>query len=316
MTFELEKELRHRVVVMDGAMATMVFSTLRARPRGEMPVDGFNLSHPEIISRIHREYLLSGAEIIKTNTFGSQSIALEKWRLAHQAARIMAEGVGLARKAADDYMREFSGTRKWVAASIGPTAVALSKLSGPEYTDMRRRLHEDFAMQTRIAIDEGADIILLETIFDALNGEVAARAAADIISSSSGGVKLMISLTLDEDGRLYAGQQLAPTLEIMETFNPLCIGLNCGCEPETASQYLDALQPFHTAVGFHPNVRKRRFPGIQYETSEEFASHMAPILKAGKVNIAGGCCGTSPAHISALCKVNDTAKARKIPDLT
>lgn len=310
--------MNKRVLVLDGSMGVMIqrLSLSEDRFRGErfaahpVPLKGNNdilcLTCPEAVRSIHRQYLESGADIIETNTFNATSLSQKEYGTAHLVREINLAGARLARAEADRFS---TGSRpRFVAGSIGPTGFAASLSSdindpsarSVSFNDMR----DAFAEQAGALIDGGVDMLLIETVFDVLNAKAAVAGARHAMAQRGLEVPLVLSMTVsDSSGRLLSGHTPEAFLSIMEYARPLAVGFNCSAGPGPLSAYvrrLAAVSPFATL--FYPNAGLPDSSGAYAETPEKFAATIAPLLRDGVLDIVGGCCGTTPEHISALAK--------------
>lgn len=270
------------VRILDGAFGTLVSEY--ALPDEAYVLDGQDargcvdvlcLTKPDVVADIHRRYARAGADIVTTNSLNANAVSLAAHGLGHRAYDICREAVKLAKS---------SG--RCVAGSIGPTGIMLSKDGEP-----KERLREAYKVQAQGLIDGGADALLIETVTDALNAQVAVEA----VRAVSADMPIMISATLDASGLLYSGQTVEQFCEMMADARPMSIGLNCGFGVVHLLPYLSRLSAAaQYPVSFFPSAG---LPG-HYASASAFAASMAPAIKIAA--IIGGCCGTTPAHISAL----------------
>lgn len=309
MRGDIAGELRKRVLVLDGAMGTMIqrLGLTEADFRGNRfashprALTGCNdvlcLTRPEAIADIHRQYIDAGADIIETNTFNSNAVSLADYGLEHLVYELNRAGAEIARAAA--------GTDRYVAGSMGPTNVSLSLGSDDWDFDS---LADAYAEQARGLIDGGADLLLIETAFDTLNAKAAIAGIDKACGECGRRVPLMISATLTENGRLLSGQVIEAFVISVAHARPLSIGLNCGFGAEGMIPYLEKLQNLPCFISVHPNAGLPDELGRYTQTPEKMAATMRQILDAGMVNIAGGCCGTTPDHIRLIARAAQTAK--------
>lgn len=328
---DIREELTKRILVLDGAMGTMVqrLGLTEEDYRGDRfadhPVnlqgciDVLNLTRPADITAIHTAYLESGADIIETNTFSSQRVSLAEYGLEEDADEIARAGVVLAVKAARQYMDLHPGSCKWVAATMGPTGKSLSMSAtagdDPQAIDWAS-LEDAFYRQATAFIEAGADIILIETIFDTLNAKAAAMAARRAMDDAGKELPVMVSFTLTRQGRTLSGQTLDAAIASMSHVNPLSVGLNCGFGAAQLIPYIMEIQAVPYAISLHPNAGHPDELGEYKEKPDTMAYALQPLLREGKLNIVGGCCGTTPAHIAALAAEAREGKPREIPDDT
>ena len=317
----IQDRLHDEVLVLDGAMGTMIQrhglteddfrGTLQLRD--DVKYKGCNdllvLTRPDVISGIHAAYIEAGADIIETNSFNANAISMAEYHLGDRVSEINREAARLARCEAD---REFerSGRRVYVAGSMGPSNVALSIPAvheGGVEVDFDT-MAEAYREQAEGLIEGGADILLLETIFDTLNAKAAIAGVKVAMSRKNReDIPLMISVTLTEQGRTLSGQTVAAFLDSVRHAGAMSIGLNCGFGAEGMAPWLEQLQSEPAFISLHPNAGLPDELGRYTETPATMAAVMAKYLAAGKLNIAGGCCGTTPDHIRAIA-----AEARKV----
>lgn len=280
-----------RILILDGAMGTM----LQQRGLSVGCNDYLNVTNPDAILQIHREYVEAGADIISTNTFNSNAISLADYGLADRAYEIARAGAEVAKRAGARY----------VAGSMGPTNRTLSMspdVNAPAHREISYdQLLAAYLTQARGLIDGGADIILIETIFDTLN----AKAAIDAVRQISPDIPIMLSGTVsDASGRLLSGQTVEAFYHSVKHAKPLSVGLNCGYGAKHLLPFLRRLEAVAEAkVSVHPNAGLPNIAGTYDETPETFSADMEQYFAQGLVDIAGGCCGTTPAHIAAMAKV-------------
>lgn len=298
----IQEQMKNKILILDGAMGTMIQQeNLTAEDFGGEELDGCNemlvLTRPDVISKIHEAYFAAGADIIETNTFGATSVVLAEYDLQDRAEEINLA----AAKLAVDAARKFS-TPEWpryVAGALGPTTKTLSVTGGVTFDD----LVESYFEQTVALVQSGVDAILLETSQDTLNvkaGSIGVRRAFDKL-----GVKLpiMISGTIEPMGTTLAGQNIESFYISLEHLNPISVGLNCATGPEFMRDHIRSLsQVAGTAISCYPNAGLPDENGHYHESPDSLAKKMAGFAEQGWLNIAGGCCGTTPDHIRALAE--------------
>lgn len=311
-SLELIEEVKNRVLVLDGAMGTMIqrCELNEADFRGsefaawQCNLKGCNdllcITAPAVVKDIHRQYLDAGADIIETNSFNANSISLADYALEKEVERINLAAVTVAREAADEYMAANPHRRCWVAGSVGPTSKSLSMTSTLDDDVSWDALVDTYITQMRTLIKGGVDLLLIETIFDTLNAKAATYAARRAMEQEGVRVPLMISVTLTESGRTLSGQTLDAFVTSIAHCQPLSIGLNCGFGADTMAPYIEALQSVPFAVSMHANAGLPNEMGEYDETPLTMAQKVTPLIEKGLVNIIGGCCGTTPAHIKAI----------------
>jgi len=325
--------LKERILVLDGAMGTMVQRhTLEEEDfRGErfkdhpLSLKGNNdllsLTRPDIIKEIHIEYLEAGADIIETNTFSGTSIAQADYQLEKAVHDINYESARLAREAADEYTQKDPSKPRFVAGSIGPTNRTASLSPDVNNPGYRAVTFDDLANayleQARALMDGGVDLFLIETIFDTLNAKAALFAVSSLQEETGKEIPVMISGTItDASGRTLSGQTTSAFLISVSHVPLLSVGLNCALGADQLFPYLQVLDeeaPFY--VSAHPNAGLPNEFGEYDQSAEEMAALVREYLQEGIVNIIGGCCGTTPAHISALAREAKNFKPRKLKKL-
>ncbi len=324
--------LARRILILDGAMGTMIqgYRLTEADYRGERfrdfhrDVRGNNdllvLTKPEVIREIHEKYLAAGADILETNTFNAQRISLEDYDMAGLVREINLAAARLAREAA----AKFSTPDKprFVAGILGPTSKTAS--ISPSVADPGARnitfdqLVSAYEEQTDALMDGGVDILMVETIFDTLNAKAALFAVENIFDKRGTRLPVMISGTItDASGRTLSGQTTEAFWNSLGHARPLSIGLNCALGPEQMRPYLEELSRIAgTHLSLHPNAGLPNAFGGYDETPEQMAVVVRDYAQAGFLNIVGGCCGTTPAHIAAMAAAVADLPPRKLPAIT
>ncbi len=336
-TETLLQQLSKRILILDGAMGTMIqryrlteedFRTpdLANHPKSlKGNNDLLSLSRPDIIKQIHREYLEAGADIIETNTFSGTSIAQEDYGLSHLAYAINFESAKLAREVADEFTAKDPTKPRFVAGAIGPTNKTASlspDVNDPGYRAITfDQLAAAYSEQVRGLLDGGSDIILVETIFDTLNAKAALYAIQDVyeqrgipLDPKDGGIPIMVSGTItDASGRTLSGQTTEAFLISISHVPLLSVGLNCALGAKELRPYLKVLAqkaPFF--VSAYPNAGLPNEFGQYDQGANEMADQVRDFLKEGMLNILGGCCGTTPDHIRALAHMAENFQPRKL----
>ncbi len=318
----LLQAMSERIVVLDGAMGTMIQKQRLAEEdfRGEQfanwncTLKGCNdilvLTRPDIIKEIHTAYINAGADIIETNSFNANSISLADYGLEKYVREINRAAARLARTAAD-------GHRCWVAGSVGPTNRSLS--ISPSVEDPAARsiswdeLVDTYTDQMTGLIEGGADLLLIETIFDTLNAKAALLAAQAAMDATGVKVPVMVSATLTESGRTLSGQTLEAFLASIIHAHPACVSLNCGFGAAGMLEWVSRLSEIAPiAVGAYPNAGLPNEMGEYDETPERMARHIKPFIDRRLVNVIGGCCGSTPQHISAIAAMAAAGKPRPV----
>lgn len=321
----LRSALSREIIVLDGAMGTMIqrldLSEADYHAPGipaDLTLKGCNdilcLTRPGLIGDIHMEYLRAGARIIETDSFNANAISLADYGLSGMVSDINLAAARVAREAADRFMAE-TGRRVWVAGSMGPTgksltmAGALDEESAVDFDVMEATYFD----QACALIRGGVDLLLIETVFDALNAKAAVAASRRAMKETGRDVDIIISVTLTESGRTLAGQTLEGFVESVRHASPLAIGLNCGFGAESMRPFLEKLRDLDVAVSVYPNAGLPNELGQYDESPQMMAAHLRPMLADGLVNIVGGCCGTTPAHIEAIARLSAEYAPRPIP---
>lgn len=319
-----------RILVLDGAMGTMIqelklderafrgarFDAWNREVRGNN--DLLNISRPEAIRDIHLSYFRAGADIVSTNTFSSTSIAQADYGLEEIAYELNLEGARLVRAAAEIAERE-DGRRRFVVGAIGPTNRTASispDVSNPGYRAVTfDQLRAAYGEQIKGLLDGGAEMLLVETIFDTLNAKAALYAIAEICEARGIDVPVMISGTItDMSGRLLSGQTPEAFWYSIRHAAPISVGLNCALGAKEMRAHIQSLgQVADTLICAYPNAGLPNEFGLYDESPEAMAELLGEFAQAGLVNIVGGCCGTTPAHITAIANAVKGHRPRIIP---
>ncbi len=327
----LETLLRQRILVLDGAMGTLIqqLHLEEADYRGDLACrqnqrgnnDLLNLSRPEVIRTIHEQYLAAGADIIETNTFNANRISQTDFALEDRVYDLNRAGARLARAAADAWTNRTPDRPRLVAGSIGPTNRTASLSPDVENPGARNitfdELQAAYTEQIRGLVDGGVDLLLIETIFDTLNARAAILAADSVLTAAGRDLPLLISGTItDKSGRILSGQTLEAFAESMRHERVISIGLNCAFGPKDLVPFIRELAATQNRfISFHPNAGLPDSFGRYTETPEEMARYVGELARDGCLNIVGGCCGTTPAHIQAIRTEIEGLPPRQIPDL-
>ena len=327
----LEALLDERILVMDGAMGTMIqrhgldeaafrgdrFAGHRQDLKGNN--DLLTLTRPDVIGGIHHAFLEAGSDIVETNTFSSTAIAQSDYGLEGLARELNVAGARLARAAADEWTRRTPDRPRFVAGAIGPTNRTLS--ISPDVNDPGLRastfdaMRDAYAEQARGLLDGGCDLLLVETIFDTLNAKAALVAIQDVFDARGAEVPLMISVTVtDRSGRTLSGQTIDAFYVSIRHAKPLSVGINCALGARDMRPYLAELAAIaECRVSCYPNAGLPNAFGEYDETPDETAGLLGEFAEGGFVNIVGGCCGTTPEHIAALARAVDGTPPRAVP---
>ena len=316
------KLLSQRILILDGAMGTMIqrYHLGEDDFRGEIfkdsPVkllgnnDLIALTRPDVLHDIHRAYLEAGADIIESNTFNAQRISQADYHTEAYVEQMNAAAMRIAREEVDRMTAITPDKPRFVAASIGPTNKTLSMspdVENPAYRAVTfDEMYEAYAEQMDVLSREGADLFLLETIFDTLNVKAALRAAADVSERQGRVVPVMLSVTIaDASGRMLSGQTLEAFLaSVAHDPHIISVGLNCSFGAEDMRPYVRLLaEKSPLFVSSHPNAGLPDEEGCYTETPEMMARALSTFVDDGSVNIIGGCCGSTPDHIRAIAQM-------------
>ena len=311
MNTTLEDLAKERILILDGAMGTMI-GELTGKTGNS---DELNLTNPELIEEIHRRYLKAGADIITTNTFSSQRISQADYHLESKAREMALEGARIARKCADEFCS--SEKPRFVAGSIGPTNKTCSMspdVSNPALRDLTYdELYEAYFEEADALIEGGVDALLIETIFDTLNAKVALDASIQAMKKHEKQLSLMLSVTVsDLAGRTLSGQTLDAVLASVSTYPIFSIGLNCSFGAKQMFPFLRQLArkaPYY--ISAYPNAGLPNAMGLYDETAESMAPQMGQMVDEGLVNIIGGCCGTDDHFIAKYPALVEGKQPRK-----
>lgn len=327
----LHEQLCHRILVLDGAMGTMIqkYKLGEEDYRGERfkdwpsPLKGNNdllsLTRPDIIEAIHREYLEAGADIIETNTFSGTTIAMADYHMEELVYELNFESAKIARKVCDEFTAKNPEKPRFVAGSIGPTNKTASL--SPDVNDPGYRaitfdeLRIAYKQQAEALLDGGADILLVETIFDTLNAKAALFAIDEIQEERQLQIPIMVSGTItDASGRTLSGQTAEAFLISVSHLNLLSVGFNCALGAKQLTPYLEAVannSEFY--ISAYPNAGLPNAFGQYNESPEQMACQIQEYAEKGLINIVGGCCGTTPAHIKAIAELVKGYEPRRAP---
>lgn len=309
-----------RILILDGAMGTEIqnHKLEEADYRGELFADwhcdvkGNNdllvLTQPELIYNIHCDYLAAGADIIETNTFNATTIAMADYDMESQSKEINLAAARLAKKACDEFTAKTPDKPRFVAGVLGPTNRTAS--ISPDVNDPAKRnvtfdeLVEAYMESTEALLAGGADIILIETIFDTLNAKAAIFAVESVFDNMGARVPVMISGTItDASGRTLSGQTAEAFYYSMRHASPVSVGLNCALGPDLLRQYVDEVSNVaECLVSAHPNAGLPNEFGEYDMDAQEMSMHIREWAESGLVNIVGGCCGSTPEHIRTIAE--------------
>ncbi|MDE5554155.1 MAG: homocysteine S-methyltransferase family protein, partial [Muribaculaceae bacterium] len=330
----MNTKLTDKILVLDGAMGTMIqrLKLTESDFRGDMFADsnrqlaGNNdllcLTQPDKIAAIHRQYLDAGADIISTNTFNANAISQADYATDNLVKKINKVAAKLARVEADRFMAEHPDRKIFVAGSVGPTNRSASmspKMDDPAYRDVDYdTLLEAYREQIEALAEGGIDLILFETVFDTLNLKAGLEAARQVSEQLNRNIPVMVSATLaGPSGRILSGQTLDAFVTSIAAYeNIISIGLNCSWGAREMQPFIEELARLtNLAISCHPNAGLPDENGTYKESPDSFAQAVGDMMKRGLVNIAGGCCGTTPEHIKALARVAAKFSPRIAPTL-
>lgn len=318
---QFKQLLADRILVLDGAMGTMIqnFQLQEADYRGtefaDWPSDlkGNNdllvITKPEIILSIHRQYLAAGADIIETNSFNATTIAMADYDMSHLAARINLEAARLARQACDEFTAQDPAKPRFVAGVLGPTNRTASispDVNDPGYRNVSfDQLVDAYSEATHALVEGGADLIMLETIFDTLNAKAAAFAVLKVFDELGFKLPVMISGTItDASGRTLSGQTTEAFYHSLAHVEPVSFGLNCALGPDLLRPYVEIMAGIaECATSVHPNAGLPNEFGEYDLGAAEMAAEIKDWATHDFINIVGGCCGTTPEHIRVIAEV-------------
>ncbi len=327
---QLEKALGERIVMMDGAMGTMIQrhkleeKDFRGERYAQHPSDlkGNNdllsITRPDIIGGIHRAYLEAGAGIIETNTFNATSISQADYGLESSVRDINLAAARLARQVTDDFLKANPGKVAWVAGAVGPTNRTASMspdVNRPEYRAVTfTQLAQAYGEQVRALIEGGVDVLLPETTFDTLNLKAALWAMEEVFDELGYRLPVMISVTItDASGRTLSGQTTEAFWHSIRHARPFSVGINCALGPKEMRPYMATLSRIADCfVSCYPNAGLPNAFGGYDETPEQMAEVLGEFAQAGFLNMVGGCCGSTPEHIAAIGEAVAKAKPRVV----
>src|SRR6056297_3542405 len=318
---DIKELLKERILVLDGAMGTMLqrYKFTEEDFRGdrlkewEYPLQGNNdllsLTQPKAIADVHRKYLAAGADIVETNTFSGTTIAMADYHMEDLVYDLNFESARIAKEVAKEFTLNEPNKPRFVAGSIGPTNKTASM--SPDVNDPGFRaisfdeLRVAYKQQVEALLDGGVDLLLVETIFDTLNAKAALFAIEEVKEERNMDIPIMVSGTItDASGRTLSGQTAEAFLISISHIPILTVGFNCALGASQLAPHLEVLAtrtPF--GVSAHPNAGLPNAFGEYDETPEEMAAQIKEYLEKGLVNIVGGCCGTTPEHITAIAEL-------------
>ena len=327
---KIEKIIKEKILVLDGAMGTMIqqYKFSEEDYRGEkfkdfhVSVKGNNdmlsITQPEAIKEIHRKYLEAGADIIETNTFSSTTIAMADYEMEDFVYELNFESAKIAKEVANEFKKKDPSKPRFVAGSIGPTNRTASM--SPDVNDPGFRavtfddLRVAYKQQAVALIDGGVDVLLVETVFDTLNAKAALFAIEEIKAERNIDIPIMLSGTItDASGRTLSGQTAEAFLISVSHIPLLTVGFNCALGASQLTPHLEVLaRKSNLRISAHPNAGLPNAFGEYDETPKIMASQIKEYLDKSLINIIGGCCGTTPAHIKAIADLAKDYKPRSL----
>ncbi|MBN1994446.1 MAG: methionine synthase [Anaerolineae bacterium] len=322
---------QQRILILDGAMGTMLqqYNLDEARYRGERfkdydrPVKGNNdllsLTQPQLVLEIHRAYLEAGADLVETNTFNANAISQADYGMEKLAYKMNLAAAKIARQVANQYTAQTPHKPRFVAGALGPTNKTASL--SPNVNDPGARnvtfdqLKAVYKEQARGLVDGGVDLLLLETIFDTLNGKAAFFALDELFAEIGRSLPVMVSGTItDASGRTLSGQTTEAFWHSVRHVQPFSVGLNCSLGAKEMRPYLENLSDVaDTLVSCYPNAGLPNEFGEYDQTPDEIAAYLQEFAQSGFINIVGGCCGTTPDHIRAIARAVEKIQPRLVP---
>ncbi|NOH96464.1 methionine synthase [Vibrio sp. 99-70-13A1] len=330
---QIVAQLEQRILLIDGGMGTMIqdYKLEENDYRGDRFADwhcdlkGNNdllvLSKPQLIKDIHNQYLEAGADILETNTFNATTIAMADYDMESLSEEINFAAAKLAREAADEWTAKTPNKPRYVAGVLGPTnrtCTISPDVNDPGFRNVTfDELVKAYSESTRALIKGGADLILIETIFDTLNAKACSFAVETVFDEDGIILPVMISGTItDASGRTLSGQTTEAFYNALRHVKPISFGLNCALGPDELREYVSELSRIsECSVSAHPNAGLPNAFGEYDLTPEDMAEHVKEWAESGFLNLIGGCCGTTPEHIRQMAEVVEGVKPRQLPDI-
>jgi 5-methyltetrahydrofolate--homocysteine methyltransferase len=327
------EELQKRILILDGAMGSLIQQCrleekdfrgerfIRHKPDLTGNNDLLSLTRPDVIRKIHRDYLAAGADILETNTFNANRISQADYNLGEMVTEMNIASARIAREVADEYNQAHPSRPKFVAGSIGPTNKTASMSPDVNDPGFRAITFDDLVLayseQVNGLMEGGVELLLVETVFDTLNAKAALFAIEEVFREKKIRLPIMVSGTItDASGRTLSGQTIEAFLISVSRADLLSIGVNCALGARAMKPYVEELSrisPFF--VSTHPNAGLPNQFGGYDDTPAEMANQLKEFLEAGAVNIIGGCCGTTPDHIRAFAALSEGYPPRKLPGI-
>lgn len=329
----IEKILRERILVLDGAMGTMLqryqfteedfrgirFKDFHKSVKGNN--DLLSITQPQAIAEVHRKYFEAGADIVETNTFSGTTIAMADYDMQDLVYELNFESAKIAKQVAEEFTKKQPHKPRFVAGALGPTNKTASL--SPDVNDPGFRaisfnqLRIAYKQQAEALIDGGADLLLVETVFDTLNAKAALFAIEEIKEERNINIPVMVSGTItDASGRTLSGQTAEAFLISISHIPLLSVGFNCALGAKQLTPHLEAVaHRTNLAVSAYPNAGLPNAFGEYDESPEQMAKQIEEYLQKNLVNIIGGCCGTTPPHIKAIAEIASKFSPRPLPNL-
>lgn len=327
---DIKELLEKRILILDGAMGTMIqrYHLEEKDFRGERFKDHphdlqgnndlLSIVRPDIIEAIHKAYLEAGSDIVETNTFSGTTIAQADYKLEHIVYELNYESAKVARKACDEYTAKDSNKPRFVAGAMGPTNRTASISPDVNNPGFRAITFDElvvaYAQQAKGLIDGGADILLVETVFDTLNCKAALFAIRQVYDEIGKELPIMVSGTItDASGRTLSGQTAEAFYISVSHADLLSVGLNCALGAKDMRPYLEALSNIATCfISAYPNAGLPNEFGQYDESPEQMGTQVEEFCSSGFINILGGCCGTTPDHIKVMAEIASKYEPRKL----
>ncbi|CAA0253772.1 Methionine synthase, homocysteine S-methyltransferase domain [Tenacibaculum maritimum] len=328
------QEIQKRILVLDGAMGTMLqeYKFTEDDFRGKrfknypIPLKGNNdllsITQPEAVKEVHRKYFVAGADIVETNTFSGTTIAMADYQMEDLVYELNYQSAKIAKQVAQEFTKNTPSKPRFVAGAMGPTNRTASMspdVNDPGYRAITfNELRIAYKQQAEALLDGGADILLVETVFDTLNAKAALFAIEEVKQERNITVPIMVSGTItDASGRTLSGQTAEAFLISVSHIPLLSVGFNCALGANLLQPHLEAIaSKTNFAISAHPNAGLPNAFGEYDETPEETALQIEEYLKKNLINIIGGCCGTTPNHIKAISQIASKYKPRETFDQT
>ncbi|WPY98085.1 homocysteine S-methyltransferase family protein [Christiangramia sp. OXR-203] len=330
---KIEELLSQKILILDGAMGTMLqeykFSEedFRGKRFADWPIslkgnnDLLSLTQPEAIATIHRKYFDAGADIVETNTFSGTTIAMADYQMEEFVYELNFESARIAKAVAEQVTAEDPSKPRFVAGAMGPTNKTASM--SPDVNDPGYRaisfdeLRKAYKQQAQALVEGGADVLLVETVFDTLNAKAALFAIEELKEELNLDIPIMVSGTItDASGRTLSGQTAEAFLISVAHIPLLSVGFNCALGAKQLTPHLEVLNRYaNSGVSAYPNAGLPNAFGEYDQDAQEMAAQIEEYLDKGLVNILGGCCGTTPKHIKAIAEIASNYKPRVLPQL-